>query len=394
MSLDFQEIRNQIIEMGKNAQLRERHLQELRREARDLLNQQAQNIDALVEKVERVVHQYDPSLRCGVPSSEPLNASFPSPPLPQRATLLAADGSQVYPDRHTEVEYGLINIGVIQMCYGLATKPFTRISSRLYYDEDLYTETGIISDAMLALRRDLNERTELAKLASQANPPVITFTDGLMEIWGPKDGGAEVTSEFQKSLSQYLDVLSDMRELGVVTAGYVDKPGSNYVVRLLEVARAGEGELVDIKRFHPFRRVYDTDLYYPLLEAGERSAIFKVQSPSAKVYTDELALHFFYLNVGRQNHPWVVRVEIPAWVAQDEVKLDDLHAILVHQCQIMGSRPYPYGLHRAHETALVTLQEKEQITQMIAAELRMRGVPVGERSYKQSAKDLPGKQRY
>jgi hypothetical protein len=87
-------------------------------------------------------------------------------------------------------------------------------------------------------------------------------------------------------------------------------------------------------------------------------------------------------------------VEIPAWVAEDAGMLDNLHAALVDQCRIMGSRPYPYLLHRAHEAAVVSLAEKEQVTQMIALELRRRGVILGEQSYKQSAKDLQGKTRY
>jgi len=74
--------------------------------------------------------------------------------------------------------------------------------------------------------------------------------------------------------------------------------------------------------------------------------------------------------------------------------LDNLHAVLVHQCRMMGSRPYPYLLHRAHEAAVVSLQEKEQVTQMIALELRKRGVIVGEQSYKQAAKDSAARTRY
>jgi hypothetical protein len=105
-------------------------------------------------------------------------------------------------------------------------------------------------------------------------------------------------------------------------------------------------------------------------------------------------LHFFYLNVGRPGRPWLARVEIPAWVAEDDLMLDTLHATLVQQCQVMGSRPYPYLLHRAHETAVVSLAERDQITQMIVMELRRRGVQVGEESYKQSAKDLSGRTRY
>ena len=104
-----------------------------------------------------------------------------------------------------------------------------------------------------------------------------------------------------------------------------------------------------------------------------------------------LSLRFFYLNVGRENAPWLVRVEIPAWVADSPPKLEALQAVLVDQCRILGGRAYPYLLHRAHETAVVTLEEKEQLTQMIVLELRQRGVRVGEGSHKQAAKDFQGR---
>ena len=63
-----------------------------------------------------------------------------------------------------------------------------------------------------------------------------------------------------------------------------------------------------------------------------------------------------------------MRVEIPEWVAKDESKLELLHTALIQQCQIMGARPYPYILHRAHEIAVVSFEEKEQIEQMLQAE--------------------------
>ena len=57
----------------------------------------------------------------------------------------------------------------------------------------------------------------------------------------------------------------------------------------------------------------------------------------------------------------------------DNHRLDSLQAVLVDQCRILGTRPYPYLLHRAHETAVVSLEEKEQVTQMIVLELRNAG---------------------
>jgi hypothetical protein len=140
--------------------------------------------------------------------------------------------------------------------------------------------------------------------------------------------------------------------------------------------------------------VRDIDLFRRLLAPGERSAVFALQSPAAKTYTGRLALHFFYLNVGRPGHPWLARVEIPAWVARSPDMIATLHAVLMQQCRAMGTRPFPYLLHRAHEVAVVQLQEKEQVTQMIALELRKRGVSPGEASAKQFAKTGPGRTKH
>jgi hypothetical protein len=210
-----------------------------------------------------------------------------------------------------------------------------------------------------------------------------------MELWGSQD--SELDTQFQRSLEDYIKVLNDLRSLEAVTAGYVDKPGSKLVVRLLETALISDAELPEIRHKFPLRGVLDIDLYRQLLQPGERSAVFDIQFRSAASYPGDLHLHFFYLNVGREGHPWLARVEIPAWVAGSPPALDSLHAVLVQQCRVMGSRPYPYMLHRAHEAALVTLSEKEQVTEMIAQELRRRQVEVGETSYKQNAKNLPGR---
>jgi hypothetical protein len=88
-----------------------------------------------------------------------------------------------------------------------------------------------------------------------------------------------------------------------------------------------------------------------------------------------------------------VRVEIPQWVAEDRKKLELLHAVLIEQCNMMGAKPYPYLLHRAHETAVVRREEKDQVEQLLALELRRVRAEVGDRSYKDSAKALPGVKR-
>jgi hypothetical protein len=159
-------------------------------------------------------------------------------------------------------------------------------------------------------------------------------------------------------------------------------------VRLLEVGSLPEDQLSKMRETFPLRGVLDRDLFRDLLKPGERSAIFAIQSISAKNYPGSLELHFFYINVGRSGHPWLARVEVPAWVVSTPGMLDNLHAILVQQCQVLGNRPYPYLLHRAHEAALVTWQDRQQVAAMIEMELRKQGVEVGEASQKQALKEL------
>jgi hypothetical protein len=122
--------------------------------------------------------------------------------------------------------------------------------------------------------------------------------------------------------------------------------------------------------------------------------VFALQSQSASSYHGPLALHFFYLNVGREGSSSLARVDVPAWVVATDSMLHLLHAVLVDQCRRLGARTYPYLLHRAHETARVALPEKEQVTQMVLQELLRRGVQVETGSQKQALKDSEGRTRY
>lgn len=392
MALDFQQVQQQVRELGENAAVREQHRTIQRQKAQALLESFATEIPKMRQKVLQTARLYDQNLRCALPVVEGLTTSYPAPPAVPYATLLAADGSQIMPDRHAEVSYFLVNVGAIQLRCGSSAPPQIEVQSKLMYDDQLYTDTGMMGESDFSLARDVAERTLLAELAEGAEQPVLTFTDGPLEIWGVKD--ASDGQAFQEKLNAYLKALQKLCDLGAATAGYVDKPGANMVTRLLEIMITPEEELPNIKRTHPLRGITDIDLYRERLNPGDRSAVFAIQSKSAANYRDDLSLHFFYLNVGWEGRPWLARVEAPRWVVEDSVRLDSIHAALLQQCRIMGRRPYPYLLHRAHEAAVVTYQEKEQVTGMIMAELRRRSVTVGEVSYKQSAKNLPGKTRY
>ncbi|MCK6584977.1 MAG: DNA double-strand break repair nuclease NurA, partial [Anaerolineales bacterium] len=312
-------------------------------------------------------------------------------------TLIAADGSQINPDRHASVQFGLVNVGAIIMKLNSGEAPEITTESELLFGDDLFPNGVPMSDGMVALKRDLAEREKLDKLSKGIKGQVVTFTDGPIELWGAKGDDAQAYSEF---VDRYKTILSRLQTRGVVTAGYVDKPSADLVVRLLEIAMADQEQMQKLRVFHPLRGVSDRWLYgereNPLLKPGHRSAVFRIQSSSEKNYKGVLELHFFYLNVGTEGHPWPVRVEVPKWVVDDKEKLNLLHAVLVEQCKMMGSKPYPYLLNRAHEIAVVKNEEKQQIEQLLTMELSRHGEETDDPSHKQAGKDAlaSGRKRY
>lgn len=386
MPVNFQQALQKIREMGSKARARSQDLAEKRSRAVALLHEYAGREGELRELVERAA-RLNPRLRCAGPALGRLDSAFTAQPRPG-VVLLAADGSQINPDRHAAVEFGAINVGAIRLSPGLP--PVETVDSQLLFYEDLYSGNVPLTDDIVALRRDKEERAMLRRLAEpevRAGRTVVTLTDGPLELFGQDQN----SREFKETLAAYLDVLGDLAKLGAAAAGYVDAPRSDYVVNLLElILLNAEGRLGMAGRERPLFPVRDRDLFEELVEPQQRSAVFALRSPAAENFKDELALHFFYLNVGRPGKRHLARVEIPQWVAADLELLETLQSALVGQALQMGARPFPYIIHRAHEIAVISFAEKDELENLIAAELRRQGVEVGEKSNKQFAKDNRG----
>ena len=365
MALDFQQVRQQIMELSETAQERVEKLRSKLEIAEQLLTENALNLDYLRDKIERAA-ALDKYFRSAIPISEALNESFPLPPLPQQACIIAADGSQINPDRHQGIDYCLVNVGAIQMALGQNNAPQTFIQSKLFYGEDVFS----MQEKLVALLRDMREREILADLAEQTPGLVITFTDGPVELWG-REVALDAEEEHEEStyFDRYMAALSRLYSLQTITAPE-DKP------------------VKDASKKRWLRGILDTALLEPWIGPGERSAIFGLLSRSSARYQNQFSLHFFYLNVSLQeDKPMLARIEIPAWVAHNPSMVNALHAVLVQQCQVVPARRYPYLLMRADETAVVTQDEKQQVDSMIAQQLVKSGLGITAKSEKQYSKE-------
>lgn len=384
MPVNFQTLKGQIEEMGRQQPAVQKDLQDKLQRALQVLRAYSADLPAVEARLGAALAGRE-ELRCAAPASEALAARFPVPPLPPEAVVLAADGSQINPNRHARVEFSLVNVGSV--CFPQAKETIT---TRLIYHDDLYINGGMISEEVVALRRDLEERRRLVELAKETQGAVVvTLTDGQLELYRQQ----QRNPEFDRALKDYLEALGQLRTLSTAAAGYVDRPRSDLVVRLMEILSLPSHEIDQAGRARPFMPLYDRLLFEHVLTGpGDRSAVFAIHSESSAQFTGDLALHFFYLNVG-QGHPYLARVEIPAWVAESRLLLDTLHAVLYHQSRLMSSRPYPYVLHRAHEVAVVTQKDQMEIEDLIVAEMMRNGIWDVQTSNKQSAKDLPGRMR-
>ena len=174
----------------------------------------------------------DASLRCAAPFKENIAASVPAPVTAPPSALLAVDGSQIVPDRHAEILFGLINTGAVIFVPGSGAAPTISSATKLLHGEQVFgTSNHLLSEGDMALLRDAAERRSLAHHAQA--PGSIALTDGTLELWGPKDPGDQ--RAFDRALSEYVDQLHELRHRDITVAGYVDRPGADLVTRMLEV---------------------------------------------------------------------------------------------------------------------------------------------------------------
>lgn len=387
MPVNLIDIQKKLNDFSAQARARNQAIAVRHQEAANLLTGYAHRLDELKETVASAIERM-PRLRCALPVDEPLNTAVPCSGLPETFTVLAADGSQINPSRHSRVPFCVINVGVVKIVLGSGQAPEISTHSQLLdYDTVFLPAGGMISEGMVALKRDLREREALLELGGDLVHPAVSMTDGPLELYRePQDAQA-----FNRTLDRYIEVLNQLHDRSLMTLGYIDKPGSDLITRLLELSQLSEDDWAGFQRGRRrFAGVNDIHLLLPVLKnPGERSAVFAIHSEIAQRFQGPLGLHFFYLNVGKPDRPHLARVEIPGWVAGDQALLATLQAVLVEQAAIMGTRPYPYILHRAHEEAVVSLPESLQVEEMIVAAFDRRGVPVDEQSYKQFHKDLP-----
>ncbi len=319
----------------------------------------------------RLVEAAGPDWAGGVPIDEPPHRTFPPPQPPARYAVFAADGSQIYPDRHAAATYYLLNVGRIHIQVGSAATPLTDTRGRLFYrQEELYSsEGGLISSALVEAQRDVMELEALADWAAQPRQgPALALLDNGLLLWLALKPEGQPRQEVERVLRAYLQQLERLQASGTPVAGFVDRPRSANLIALLELVLADSGPACGSQP--ALRGLTDRALFERILPAGHRSARFRLASNLGRAFAQQgQEIHFFYLNCGQGN---IARVELPRWAADDPQQLQFVHAAMLDQCR--GTRGFPYPLIRAHELAVVSQDERRLLDNMISGALLRQGL--------------------
>lgn len=350
-------------------------------QALDLLHRCAEELSAGILQDNPALTSSHTKNRCARPGRKRIDQNY-GLSNKESYILFASDGSQIYPNHHDALPISLINIAGISYQPDSSKAPEIQTVSEFIRNEENNILLEIIPEDQINMTRDVAEAEMLVNLSAESDLPSIAISDGPLELFHEPRTGADHQRLFQK----YLQILQKIHQSGKILGGYIDKPRANLVIQMLEI-------IYESQSGPDLSNITDADIFSNLLEPGSRSAVFQINSPSSSFYTGPLTLHFFYLNVGRKDKPWIVRVEINRWVSEDKASVSLLHQALLDQCNLMGSQPYPYILHRAHEEAVIHLDEKEKLTSLLSYSLQQSEVEFSGRSYKSSAKDLQKRKR-
>ncbi len=359
----------------------------------------ANDIDFIRDHI-RIVRQSDVSGYRGAapldaPHTEPVNFVYPPPEAPPHAILMAADGSQIYPDEQAPVHYYLLNTGIFIYYHGAEATPTQMTIPQLYFQKEHVHDRAnrVISNRTVDARRTVNEMKQLAAHAWELRKQdpgsnIVSLYDNHLLFWANSDvtGSDQIMRDYHAALVQ-------LHDTGAVLAGYLDNPfRSRVVMRLLYLlSLRDEAEIKqkqqELARGGDLEGLRDAHLFQSILQPGERSAMMVQNSPRNLSYKQRgisYEIAFFYVKVYNSVRTAIARVDLPMWVARDKETVDALHALILEQCKIQGHTPYPYALTRADELAFVSGKDKRKLDELVNIELRKKGI---EPRYG-SAKDL------
>jgi len=288
-----------------------------------------------------------------------IDAVYDIQPYTDPYCAVSVDGSQIYPDRHQAVACYLINIGAVVFPYGISDSVVLQSDPHIFQGRDTLFDHATSTDMVNAKRQELELQAGLAwlkQVKERANEaPALLLFDGSLIFWHLS---AHEETVRQQLLVRYLTIISELYIHDSLCAWYISMPKSK---ELINVVRLFLCDFIpERKELYEFTDQFvDASIAYFYLQPRQRSTVFQNHAPVSAEYPAPMHPHFFYIHVGDE----IGRVEIPAWIAQDEAKVDLVAQMVLDQC--VKGQGYPIVLAEAHEQAVVKGADRDLFYHLI-----------------------------
>lgn len=275
--------------------------------------------------------------------------------------VLSVDGSQIYPDRHNVLSCCLINTGSVVLPYNCVNKRVQLFSEPTVFagvDESYFAKASkdrqsFTADGVDGKRQELELRAglELSKKITRdyGDVPTLLLFDGSLIFWHLSSKEIELRDYF---LHAYLALLDELYHEKAIVCWYISMPKSKELMSLVRLYLCN----FDVEKKELYTcvdNVIDSGIMQDVLKPHTRSIVFSNHSSISSYYPAHLRPFFFYLHTGNE----IGRVEVPAWIAQDEKMVNFVAQIVIDQCIKGGG--YPVALAEAHEQAVVKGPDRE-----------------------------------
>jgi len=321
---------------------------------------------------------------------EPLNTCIDLPVAPLVHTVIATDGSQIAPSHHEIAYCYLLNIGRVMLHYGQNRHPLLDSLPEVFYRaEDLYVsrQWGIRTEEWMGYKRTASETVILAELAGSApmSVPTLAMVDGSLIYWFLEQLPHEARDRI---LPPIIEAWDRLQEFNIPIMGYLSASRSGEALNFLRL-QACIHEKPDCISYCPnqleklpcqvLEPLKDAALWTIALKPGQRSAFWRSSARITESYNAHV-IYFCYVHVGTE----IARIELPAWVAEDSVLLEQSLGLML--AQVQKGYGYPVALAEAHNQAVVRGGDRASFfalleQQMIKAGLQNVGI-----SYKEARK--------
>ena len=402
MTLNFERLAKQLDSVGPRLREQAQEGQARLAQALETVRAWAGRTDSLCERLETA----STSWTVAEPLGEAMDAAFAAPPAPDEYVALASDGSHIDVERHSPIPCYLLNLGWARIRYGsrpeadLASQPELAFEDKrlVLGDRIDASREDTLSGNLLAALRSVREVELLAQLAAEEDSglPALALLDGTLVLWGlaQREFRGEVKRLLlDEGIIAALDRIKAVAAYRPIAPGsYISRPGASEVIHTLRLAACPlpEGQppqSVDCQRCprqpdeaRPCDRVgvgSDRQLFRALLEPGQRSIVFrrKHKAPGSieEAFYGPHSVAFFYLRMPDGVPDETARVEMPLWAAQDQRRVELLHATLVDQCR--RGLGYPLALMEAHEQAVIGGPDRETFRRLLEAAVMAEGLP-------------------